>query len=128
MSLLLSLDIGTKKTGAALGDTDTGVVFALDTITHASVDELLTKVDALVKARNVSKIIVGLPRLLSGEEGSQAAYVRGIADALKAQSTLEIEFCDERFTSLGQKSLKNNHAKAACEILFSVMESQKEDN
>ena len=124
----LALDIGTRRTGVAFLDTDTGIPLPLDTIHHSSSEELLKRVDEIAKARSIDRLIIGLPLLLSGEEGSQSGYVRDVAAAL-GKHGWQIAFVDERYTtdrkgkgSRGdsEKSIEyDRDAAAACALLVS---------
>jgi putative Holliday junction resolvase len=119
---LLALDIGTKKTGVAFGEMKSGIVVALDTIRHSSIDDLVHAVQIIIQARRIKQLVIGLPRLLDGHEGSQADFVRTTAEQLRHQTGLPIEFIDERYTNSGPD--RADDAGAACAIL-SVFLDQK---
>lgn len=125
MSVLLGLDAGTRRTGVAFADTKAGFVMALDTVTHSSVDEQVKKISELVKAKNVSEIILGLPRLPQGEEGSQARLVRSLAETLQKTLSIPITLIDERYSTRGAERGVDPDAKAACEMLSVVLDQRK---
>lgn len=54
---------------------------------------------AVVRQNNVEQIVLGLPLRMSGEEGSQADWVRAFAGELKVQVGVPVELRDERWTS-----------------------------
>jgi putative Holliday junction resolvase len=121
----LALDIGERRTGVAYLDDATGVPLPLDTLHHANEAEFRAQVSALVDARKIDSIVVGLPRLPDGSEGAQARFVRERAAGLPSLS-LPLEFIDERYTTpqrkTGHKEGKmpgsdDPDAAAACEIL-----------
>jgi len=103
MSNILSLDIGTKHTGCAFASAETGIALPLATFHHTSSTELFDHVKKLCAERSIEKIIIGLPKLPSGEEGEQASKVRLAAKQLEALS-LPMVFVDERYTSQGTGS------------------------
>ena len=110
MNRILGLDIGSKRIGVAVSDlmgiTATPLEFILND------EKVFEKIKELVKNYKVSKIVVGLPLTLKGEEGQQAKYTREFVDNLKNHipEDIEIIFMDERFTSsLAEKTL--NQAK-----------------
>ena len=118
---ILALDVGTKKTGAALSSD--GTTIALDTITHDSVDELVGKILELISERQIDKIVLGLPYLLSGIEGEQAEFVRSVEEKL-VSNNIDVILLDERYTT--PKSTENDQNKAAaCSILAIYEDKQK---
>jgi len=121
---LLSLDIGTRRTGVAYGETESDFIMALDTIAHKTDAELIEKVSAIVKHRKIEKVIVGLPLLLGGEEGAQSRLVRSIANALTNATGLDVMFLDERYTSVAKKN-EDPDARAACELLQIALEKRR---
>ncbi len=118
----LALDIGTRHTGTAYLDDAVGIPLPLDTVHHVSVDALIDAVLRIIKDRQIEKVIVGLPLLLSGEEGSQSRFVRTIAEMLEKRG-LTVNFVDERFSSprsKGKSQAFDGDAAAACQILASI--------
>lgn len=121
---LLALDIGLRRTGVAFGDTKSGVVVALDTFHHSTAHELATKVERVVREKKIDSLIIGLPLLLSGEEGEQSGLIREAADVIGKLVAIPVEFIDERYTT--KKSLggpkSDPDALAACTILTIKMD------
>ncbi|MEK7217905.1 MAG: Holliday junction resolvase RuvX [Patescibacteria group bacterium] len=122
----LALDIGTKRTGVAFLDDDIGIPLPLETFPSSSKEEFMERVMEIIAQRTVDQVYVGLPRLPSGEEGSQARIVRHYA-ALLEERGIPLQFVDERYTTprkaktqkkrqlpLGMTDLDS---AAACEIL-----------
>ena len=96
---ILALDIGTKRTGAAFIDQENvGFSVPLETINHASKDELLDAVKKIVSDRSADHLVLGLPYLLSGKDGSQAKYVRERAKELE-KIGIPVSLIDERYSS-----------------------------
>ena len=54
---------------------------------------------AVVRDNNVQQIVLGLPLRMSGEEGTQADWVRSFAEELKTHIAVPIDLRDERWTS-----------------------------
>ena len=124
----LALDIGRKKTGVAYLDDATGIALPLDTLHHASSEEMLGGVRTLMQDRRIDVLVVGLPKLPSGDEGEQAAFVRSLLPSLGAFGA-RVELRDERYTTPKRSGHKHTiapseydgDAAAACALL-----SQKE--
>ena len=118
----LGLDVGTKRTGVAFADSDDDILISLATIEHASQEELLESVCLLVKERNIDEVIVGLPLLLSGKEGSQAEIVQNFAQKL-SQAKIPCSFIDERYTTPKSAQFDPDSA-AACAILSIILDRE----
>ncbi len=127
MPNLLGIDAGTKRTGIAFADTKAGFVMALDTIRHSSQENLVQRIVELVQEKKISEIILGLPRLPQGDEGSQALLVRAIAEKLKKVIAIPITLIDERYSSYSSDAGIDPDARAACEMLSVVVEQRKKD-
>ncbi len=118
----LSLDIGTRHTGMAYLDTDVGISLPLDTVHHTGVAQLIEEVMIIVRARRVDTVVIGMPLLLSGTEGSQAVFVKSVGEKIE-DAGVAIRFVDERYTT--PKSGKHaggvdGDAVAACQLLASI--------
>ncbi len=124
--MLLALDIGTKKTGAALADRSSGVIIALDTIHHISTDDLVSKIHLLVQEKHIDEFAVGNPLLLSGEAGSQAKYVQTIIERFKKEFPSPLLVLDERFTSFSTVPCEDPDAMAACTLAELALQRPKE--
>lgn len=125
MSILLAADIGKRRTGLALADTVAGFVVALDTIRHTSDEALLDAIQKTVRERQASEIVIGLPLLPQGKEGEQAAYVRGIAGSLSALVSIPVTLVDERYTTGRKTTASDPDARAACELLSTVLDQRR---
>ena len=118
--ILLALDIGTKKTGVAFGDTTSGFIAALDTIHHSSTKNLIEQVERIAIEKQVEEVWIGLPKLPQGKEGTQAVLTREVGESLKAALKLPLFTIDERFSSFGSQEVDPD-AKAACALLEVVL-------
>ena len=123
MAFALGLDIGTKKTGVAFGETDRKFVVALDTIYHTSEAELRKKLLQIISDKKIELIVIGLPRLPGGAMGKQAQLVQALSKKIESDSNVRIQFVDERFTSQGQAMGENDDTYAACSILNMALDS-----
>ncbi len=122
----LALDIGSRRTGVAFLDEQVGIPLPLDTIRHRSVDALIGAIIQVARARSIDEIVVGLPLLLSGEEGSQSQFVRDCAKHL-TDAGFSVRFTDERYSTPRRDthyskhephpSLYDGDAASACALL-----------
>ena len=117
---LIALDVGERRTGVAYYDSAIDFVIPLDTIHHHNELELLEAVDAVLQQRGVKDIVIGLPLLLSGVEGSQAKFAKMIGTQLATRGAT-VDYIDERFTT-DRKTPSDGDAKAACIVLNTYMQ------
>lgn len=117
---LFALDIGMKRTGIAFVDTDNDIPLPLDTIVADDAEEMLSRVMDLIEARHVEAVVIGLPLLPSGDEGSQVEYVRECGEFLEEHG-VSILYLDERYTT-SQNTSFDGDARAACSLLQMYLE------
>jgi putative Holliday junction resolvase len=119
---LLALDVGERRTGVAYFDSAIDFVIPLDTIHHKNELELLDAVDAVLQQRGVKDVVIGLPLLLSGVEGSQAKFAKMIGAQLVARG-FDVDYIDERFTT-DRQTPSDGDAKAACIVLNTYLQQK----
>lgn len=115
MPRFLACDIGTRRTGVAFGDTDDDIVVALDTLMHDDDRALIDALSGAARQRGVTDLVLGLPLLPGGREGSQTAHAQGIGSTLSAAG-FTVTFLDERYSSKGATLGQDGDAKAACDL------------
>lgn len=122
---ILALDVGTRRTGSALADDSNGVVVALDTITHGSVDELIEHVGKLIAERSIDHLVLGLPLLPGGTEGTQANFVRSVGQKLQKFDKV-LEYIDERYSTPSGRLIEDQEidrdSASACQILHTYLD------
>ncbi len=96
---LLGLDHGTARTGVAVTDPTGTLVRPLPAIQRIDSPAGMRELADLVAREEPELIVVGEPRLLSGERGSQARAASGFADRLRGRFGLPVELVDERLTT-----------------------------
>ena len=100
MSIILGLDIGDARTGVAISDELGIAAHPLCTIHRKSRKAVLAKLQELVAAHKVERIVVGLPLQLDGTEGTQTRKVKRLAEKLQQQVDVPIVFWDESYTTV----------------------------
>ena len=113
---ILALDIGQKRTGASFVDTSHNVPVPLPTIHHTSRNTCITSIIKLINERSIDHVVIGMPYLLSGAEGKQARYIRGIVRDIPFPKHISYSYIDERYSSPREKSLDAD-AEAALVLL-----------
>lgn len=88
--------MGSVRIGVALCDPDGLIATPLVTLPALSAVGSLTE---LIAEYEIVEAVIGLPRQLSGEEGSSVAMARAFAAELEKQAAIPITFVDERLTT-----------------------------
>ena len=106
MTRVMALDIGEVRTGIALSDADKKHASALQVLDTGELCRNGRALHELIADYEVDTLLVGLPLLKDGSEGSQARRTRSLAakmfDALSkigSMDALHILFYDERESS-----------------------------
>jgi len=97
---ILSLDIGSKRTGVALSDETRLIASPLVTVEESQIKPWLLKIKALIEENEVAEVVVGLPLNQYGEEGPDAQNIRKYIAALQEALTIPVIEWDERFTTV----------------------------
>ncbi len=95
----LALDIGRRRIGVAGSDRLGLLVTELPTLQNRSFRTLVNDLQAIITARQVNVLVVGLPYTMDGELGQQAQWVKTFAEKLSAILQIPVEYVDERLTS-----------------------------
>jgi putative Holliday junction resolvase len=133
---ILALDLGEKRIGVAVSDANRIVARSVGVIKRASRKEDFKAITKIAEQEKAILIIMGLPYLPSGKEGSKAKWVRDYAADLEQQSGYGVSLWDESFStvdaeiSLRERGIhkkrrrKRVDAAAAAFILQSYLDSE----
>ncbi|MGE5619105.1 MAG: Holliday junction resolvase RuvX [Sphingomonadaceae bacterium] len=95
----MALDVGERRIGVALSD-PTGTIASPLTILHRVAEKKdLEAICDLVEQHAVDRVVIGLPRTLSGEEGPQARRVRRFGEHLAEVLHVPVVYWDERYST-----------------------------
>src|ERR1051326_936526 len=95
---ILALDWGTVRMGAAISDPDAKIAFPLDH--YLETKNALNEIKNLVQAMDVGKIVIGMPKSLSGQDSNSSNSVKQFIQRLQDAVDCEIDTMDERFSSV----------------------------
>ena len=99
-SRVLAVDLGDVRVGLALSDLLGITAQPLEAITMPGTRILRGQLAELAEVNEVGTIVIGLPLLLSGEDGTRAVAARDFAARLSRRlSSVKVELWDERLTS-----------------------------
>lgn len=96
---ILAVDWGERRIGLAVSDPQGIIATGLKTLVVRGPADALARVAAIAAEREVGRIVVGLPLLMSGVRGEAAENAQRFADGLAARTGLPVDTYDERLTS-----------------------------
>ncbi len=100
MSRLLGIDLGERRIGLAVADSDGLASRPLATITRGgTIDADAARLREIVERESIAELVVGLPLEARGSEGTQSGRTRAWADSLGAALGLPVVYRDERLSS-----------------------------
>ncbi|MEM7801622.1 MAG: Holliday junction resolvase RuvX [Chloroflexota bacterium] len=140
MEKYLALDLGEKRIGIALTDGLKIAAHPHQVIPRKSRREDFETIKNIAQENDVVLIVVGLPKLMSGEEGEMAKWARSYGEDLSEKISISVKFWDETLTSemaaasmaaqgYSRKKMKGKlDAVAAALILQSYLEAEREND
>lgn len=124
---IIALDIGTVRTGLARASSAARLAEPLKTV---ATTELAEELRRLISRKAVSKVIVGLPRNLAGNDTDQTEWVRHFVEDLRTElPNTDFFWQDEALTTVaaGQaadKKATDPDSMAASIILQDFLDSE----
>lgn len=105
---LLALDVGAKRIGVALASAGAFFAKPLTTLEHS--DDIFAEISGLAKQHDVTIIVVGYPRGMSGQATVQTKIIETFVDELRTHISLPVEWQDETLTSVkAEEELASRH-------------------
>ena len=111
MSRIVAIDVGERRIGLALADTESGSVKPLATIRRADAARDARSIGNLAREQAATELVVGLPLNADGSEGEQARRTREWAASIAALVGLPLSWRDERLTSERAESIAGRPAR-----------------
>lgn len=98
---ILGLDLGTVTLGMAVSDYMEIMALPVGTVrfSERDLEVALAETARVVKEKEVKKIVMGLPRHMSGDVGTLGDYVYEFKKMIEERLALEVVLIDERLTS-----------------------------
>lgn len=97
---IMGLDIGDKTIGVAVSDLIGMTAQGIKTIKRTSKKNDIEEIKQIIKEKQVNLIVSGLPKNMNGTVGPQGEKVQKFCELIKEETGLEIEFWDERLTTV----------------------------
>jgi putative Holliday junction resolvase len=102
---VLAFDFGTRWTGVAVGERESGLAHPLAAIEAKAAKGRLDAIGRLIAEWRPTHLVVGLPLTLDGGEHPLGAAVRQFGHELQERFCLPVIFVDERLTSSEAESV-----------------------
>lgn len=96
---VVGLDVGSKRIGVAVSDPLGITAQGLPTIRRKNKRLDFEQLGKIIRAYEVSEIVLGYPLRLSGTEGTQSIKMQAFAEELEKKFGLPVHLWDERLTS-----------------------------
>jgi len=97
---IAAFDVGDARIGVAVSDELGLTAQGIGVVQRVGGQRDLDALAALLAPYAPERLVVGLPRSMSGSEGPQAAKVRAFATRAAAHLALPVEYWDERLTTV----------------------------
>ena len=99
MARVLALDLGEKRVGVAVSDPLGMTAQGLETLPRRGGKADREAVARLAREYDITRVVIGLPLRLDGDEGPAALAARRFATRLEPALGLPVELWDERLTT-----------------------------
>jgi len=96
---ILGIDPGEKRIGIAIAHQGLTVATGLCVLERTPKLQFFEKLTRIIAEENIGLIIMGLPLNMDGSEGDSAKKARSLAEKIKKEFDVEVEFEDERLTT-----------------------------
>jgi putative Holliday junction resolvase len=114
LTRLLGVDLGDRRIGLAVADSETGSVKPLRTIQRAELARDAATLATLCAEQRIDEIVVGLPLNIDGTEGEQAARTREWVKVIGPLLRRRIAWHDERLSSVAAEERMGRPARGRC--------------
>ena len=101
----MGLDIGDSRIGVALSDQLGILASPMEIIGRDDETAAIARIVDVVRAKEVVKVIAGLPLNMDGSRGRQAEKTAAFVQALSRHLEISIEFQDERLSTVSAREL-----------------------
>ena len=108
---ILGVDFGRARIGIAVSDELGLLAHPVKTIPASR--DAAKRIDAIVREKNVERVVVGLPRHMNGSVGDAAGEVLAFAEKLRKLLPCEVLTWDERLTTVAAARVLRDGGRTA---------------
>ena len=98
--IIMSVDYGDARTGVAFCDAKEVLASPYCVVNEKYKPKLVDKLAVIAADKKAEKIIIGLPVNMDGTNGYRCDECRELGDMLKQKTGLDVEYQDERLTTV----------------------------
>lgn len=98
--VILAVDYGDTRTGIAVCDKNEILASPVCTLKEKDRQALANKIVEVYNEKKAQMIVVGLPRNMDGTYGYRCDECKALADEIKSIQNIDIQFEDERLTTV----------------------------
>ena len=95
----LALDVGEKGIGLAISDAGGLLAHPRGALVRKGEEKDIEAILEMIKAEQVERVVVGLPRSLNGSLGPQARTILAFVEALRGRLPVPVEVWDEKLST-----------------------------
>jgi putative Holliday junction resolvase len=97
----IGIDVGSVRVGVAASDPDGVLAVPVRTLRRdRRTDRDMNEIAAIAAERGAVEVVVGLPRSLSGRDGTAATGARDYAERLARRVSVPVRLIDERLSTV----------------------------
>lgn len=96
---ILGVDFGHARIGVAVSDELGMLAHPVETVPASPMEKAVRRIAAIAREKDVSQVVLGMPKHMSGEMGSAAEGVKAFADKLRPLLGCPLVLWDERLTT-----------------------------
>lgn len=107
--IIMSVDYGDARTGVAFCDVKEILASPYCVVNEKYKPKLVDKLAVIAADKKAEKIIIGLPVNMDGTYGFRCDECRELGDMLKQKTGIDVEYQDERLTTVIAHGYLNNN-------------------
>ena len=108
---IMAIDYGDRRIGLAVSDERAILVGAAWTMNEWEPERAVKRIAEEAAARNVGRLVLGLPKNMDGTAGPRAAASRELAEQLRETTGLEVVLWDERRSSIEAHAILHDNGR-----------------
>ncbi len=97
---IMGLDVGSRTIGVACSDALLMTAQGVETIRRTSLENDFKRLQEIIDEREVSEIVVGLPKNMNGSEGDRVEKTKAFVEKMQEVISLPVSYWDERLSTV----------------------------